>query len=430
MTHDVIVIGAGVAGSVVARRLQASGLRAAIVGSPPRRGWEGVSARSRTLLIEEGIDSGASLIDGPFARRGAWAGRSVDGQEWLVERSLLARMLRARALAAGAVGYEPPAVRMTLSGDVWRVGLSGGQSLQAPLLVDARGRRGAERRGPSLLAVGRRYRCEAVEESETRIDVTDDGWCWWAVVGTALWVQVVGRPRAEHPRTWAATAARQIPSLARALHGASPAGDVCARPAHARLGIAPTPPGLWRVGDAAVALDPLSGQGIYQSLRSAQLTSTAIRSVWEGGDASLAQRFVGERHEEAFERCVRIAADFYRANSDRSEFWGRTAAAYESLLRVEDQRESRIERRPVLIEGCIVEREVIVSAAHPRGVWHVSGVPVADLVRYLGATAGATVRSAALSLGLPPQSVASAIHWLQQSKPSLPQGSSSTDAGA
>jgi hypothetical protein len=114
---------------------------------------------------------------------------------------------------------------------------------------------------------------------------------------------------------------------------------------------------------------------------------------------------------------VRIAAEFYRAAGDRGAFWTQTAAAYESSLRVptQDPEASRIERRPVLIEGRIVEREVIVCDAHPRGVWRVSGVPVADLLR-LGATAGATLESAAASLGRPPQAVASALQWLRQSR--------------
>lgn len=417
MSPEVIVLGAGVAGSVVARRLKASGLRVALVGSAPRPGWEGVSARSRVLLLEEGLDSSAGLIAGPFERRGTWAGRSVDGQEWLVERSALASALRARALGAGVHGHEGSAIGVAQSQGGWRVALSGGESLHAPLLIDARGRRGAQRRGPLLLAVGQRYRCRPVKAPQTRIEVAGDAWCWWAAVGATLWVQVIAAPRRHHPSTWVAAAAREIPALARLLRGARADGKPCARAAHARLGIASSRSGLWRVGDAAAALDPLSGQGIYQALRSARLTFTAIRSVCDGGDEALAQRFVGERHEETFERGVRVAAEFYRANAAHGEFWAQTATAYEKLLRapMSDRRGHRIERRAVLSEGRIVERDVLVSAEHPRGVWHVSGVPVADLMRHFGTTAGATVQSASLSLARPPEAVASAMHWLQQS---------------
>jgi 2-polyprenyl-6-methoxyphenol hydroxylase-like FAD-dependent oxidoreductase len=125
------------------------------------------------------------------------------------------------------------------------------------------------------------------------------------------------------------------------------------------------------VGDAAVALDPLSGQGIYQALKSAKLVATAILSVLNGGNAALAERFVIERHEEDFLRGVRVAAEFYGQNAAHGEFWAQTAKAYEVLsvpLGRPHVAGRRIERRPTLIDGRIVEREVIVSGAHPRGV--------------------------------------------------------------
>jgi len=90
MTHEVIVLGAGPAGSAVARRLAASGIGVALIGMTPRAGWEGVSDRSRLLLAEEGIEHGRDLLTGPLARRGRWADRPVEGREWLVERARLA----------------------------------------------------------------------------------------------------------------------------------------------------------------------------------------------------------------------------------------------------------------------------------------------------------------------------------------------------
>ena len=49
MMHDIIVCGAGPAGSVVARRLAAAGARVALVGMESRPGGEGLSARGRAL---------------------------------------------------------------------------------------------------------------------------------------------------------------------------------------------------------------------------------------------------------------------------------------------------------------------------------------------------------------------------------------------
>jgi 2-polyprenyl-6-methoxyphenol hydroxylase-like FAD-dependent oxidoreductase len=420
VTHDIIVCGAGPAGSVVARRLAAAGARVALIGMASRPGWEGLSARSRALLAEESSSSEMDCICGPFARRGIWAdGRRVAGTEWLVERSQLAEALCVGAQAAGADYRSDRVTSAKRAADHWQIRLRTGGWLAAPILIEARGRRGAQQRGPLLLAYGQRWRRGARGASGTGIGVTDSGWCWWAEQGHALWVQTVGRPRSGHPAAWAAAAAAQIPALARALDGAAIDGDPVARPAHARLGVTGHDPTLWHVGDAALALDPLSGQGVYEALRGAVLAATAIQSVIDGGDALLAHRFIADRREEIWLKGLRVAASFYRENGDRGAFWRDTAAAYAALLPEDAQpargaAAARIERRAVLDEGRILEREVIVTAQNPRGVWHVAGVLLVTLKAYIDTAERATITGAAAALGRPQDAVASAIHWLQQ----------------
>jgi flavin-dependent dehydrogenase len=426
MTHEVIVLGAGPAGSAVARRLAASGICVALIGMTQRAGWEGVSDRSRLLLAEEGVEHGRDLLTGPLVRRGRWADRLVEGREWLVERARLASLLRDRAVSAGAEVRVAAVTGVARTSDEWRVVTRGGDLLTAPVLIEARGRRGRARRGPLLLAIGQAFRRHPRGVVGTRIEPADFGWCWWVERDDELWVQIVARPGRSRPDGWVAAAARQIPGLSQALNGATPTGEPSACAAHARFGLdrrsGAQEPALrpWRVGDAAVALDPLSGQGIYQALKSAKLVATAILSVLNGGDAALAERFVIERHEEDFLRGVRVATEFYGQNAAHGEFWAQTTKAYEVLSvrhgrpRVAGQ---RIERRPTLIDGRIVEREVIVSRAHPRGVLQVAGVPLAELVRHLELNAGATPASVSRCLGRPDRAVAAAMHWLDQAGP-------------
>jgi len=428
LTHDVVVLGGGPAGSVTAKRLAAAGVRVALVGAVSRPGWEGLSVRSHALLEDEDLGCHAACIDGPFTRRGNWAGRAVEGVEWLVERSRLAEALRSQAQSAGAHCRSDRVAALVRFGGRWRVSLRSGRSLEAPIVIDARGRRGAERRGPLLLAIGQRFRRERPDAPGTQIHATDFGWCWWAEQGSTLWLQIVGRPRASHPATWAAAAAAQVPALAHALKGASPAGDPIARPAHARLGAARHDSMLWCVGDAAVALDPLSGQGVYEALRGAQLVAASVRSVLAGGGASLAHRFVTERYEESWQRGLRIAADLYRENSGRSRFCAETAVAYAALLPNVARFEPRIERRPVLCNGRIVERDVVVTSDNPRGVWHVADVPVADLKRHIDVGGHATADGAALALQRPQIAVDKAIRWLREAG-AMPQRSPADPSG-
>ena len=148
-------------------------------------------------------------------------------------------------------------------------------------------------------------------------------------------------------------------------------------------------------------------------------TRPCVARAWWPREAPRARRFITERHEEAWLRAVRVAEEFYRENCSHGAFWRDTAAAYAALLPAaapprQAAEAARIERRPVLDRGRILEREVIITANHPRGVWHIGGVPLASLKHYFDAAEHATIDGAALALDRPPAAIATAIHWLQQ----------------
>lgn len=414
MSPQVIVLGAGPAGCSVAARLARAGVSVLVLSGSTRAGWEGLSERSVALLAADGVDVRQAGLAGPLPRGGSWvADREVAGAEWLCERSQLARAFQGAAIEAGAsLRFETVAGIDELATG-WRVRTVGDRVLAAAQIVDARGRRGPARRGPLLLAYGQEFLGVAGVADGTRIHALARHWCWWAVHQGRCWVHVVGDPRDGDCETWLRQAAAQVPDLARALSGAHPAGPVRARSAHARLAL-PADTRVWRVGDAALALDPLSGQGVYEALRSAALLATAVGSVLNGGDEGLARRFVRERTTQAWERGVRTAAAFYEELANRGEFWRRTAGAYAAVVGNREPVAPGVQRRPVLDRDRIVEREVVVTAEHPRGAWQVAGVSLAALKRYFESSAGATVADAARVLGHPAANVAAAVNWLER----------------
>lgn len=414
MNHDVLIVGAGVAGSVVARRLAQSGLDVALIGNDSRPGWEGLSIRAVERLQAEGV----GLHLAPALRRGRWGVRDVQGQEHLIERSQLALQLRMLARGAGAVLNTGLARGTRRAPEGWRVMLEDGRELLAPWLIDARGRRGAALSGPRLLAVTQRFSLPEQGEAATHIEALHAGWCWWAKHGTQLTLQVTARPRDGHPGLWARRAAAQLPPLAALLRDAVASGPFYARPAHVRYGTPISDDTLWRVGDAAVAFDPLSGQGVYEALRSAQLVATAFTAVHAGSDLALAQQFVRDRQQASFQYALSVAASFYREIDAHSSFWEETASSYEALaarLTFNASGPPRIEQRPVLLDGRIVAREVLITAEHPRGVWQISGVPIASLIQTRDTLVSASLESTAERLGQPLKAVRAAILWLQQS---------------
>ena len=413
---DVIVLGGGPAGCVTARRLALSGLRVSLLSSGAVAGREGLSARTCALLVEEGFDPGIGGLSGPVARAGEWGvGRRVVGQEWLVDRERLAAELRAAAAGAGVVVHNELA--MDISGTLPDVSVQtrSGRTITATCLVDARGRRGPEIHGPTLVATGRAYRRRTPLPPGTAIHALAWGWCWIVAQGKELWVQIAGRPGDGHPEGWVARAAAELPVLAAALDGAAPAGEALARPAHARRATGVPAMGVFRAGDASVGLDPLSGQGVYEALRSARVTVAAVRSMLDGGDPRPIARFLRERDDALWERVVATAAMFYAENAARGPFWAETAAQYRAiappappLIPI-----ATIERRPVLDGDRIRQRDVLVTAAQPRGVWRVDGVSVVDLIHYIESAGSVTPGDAAVALARPSAAVVAAARWLR-----------------
>jgi flavin-dependent dehydrogenase len=98
--------------------------------------------------------------------------------------------------------------------------------------------------------------------------------------------------------------------------------------------------GLLLVGDAAGYYDPLTGQGIHQALRSAELAAEAIDSALRTGRVSVALRGYAHRHRTTFtpSRVVQRAIEQVVSRAAlRQAFLERLAArpsAFDALLAV------------------------------------------------------------------------------------------------
>ena len=417
MSLDAVILGAGPAGSAAAAELARAGAKVAIVGRLPCDGVEGLSERTVDQLGHLGVDAATVRDLAPAHRTGTWGSerRPVDGVEWLVDRSTLAEAVRSRAIALGARFVPGMVTDSVPDGELWRHRLIDGTELEARVVVDARGRRGPEVAGPRLVAIGQRRRFSAPQgERGTAIRPFQSGWAWWAWRHDELWVQITTEPRSGPVSARLREAADRLPELAHALTQTSAAGAMVARPAHARLGRDKQRRGWWAAGDRAMALDPLSGQGVYEALVGAKVVATAISAVAAGDDELLARRFVAERCAATYMRGVRTASELYGENGGLGGFWTATGAAYAALSSVQDDPRARIERRPVLDHGRIRAEDVVVTSGHPRGVWQVAGVSVAKLATCLNRDARVSIERAAFELNRPPGDIAHALRWLKE----------------
>ncbi len=437
--HDILILGAGPAGCVAARGLRRSGYEVALIGAPRTYpAIEGLTERAVECLAGAGCRQALRRM-GPEVRRIAtWNGVTSDAnREYLVDRRVFDEGLRLDAAEAGAMVIYGRVRRIEQTADGWRVTARGDGEVpvrfDGSFLVEARGRAApagsrGNLRGPATTALARRWCVPPDSEARTAVASFADGWSWFVAPGNGsalLQVFVSSRSGELPPRRELEPLyddlARRIPEASQWLSGAVPNGAVRARNAGPLLAGTLLGPRYARVGDAAFAVDPLSGNGMFQAVALALGLPAVVNTlIKRPRDRATAEAFYRERIEGTFFRMARVGRDFYQCEERWSEldFW-RARRAWP------DERPSHVPpgggptfvaERPVSENGFIVLRPVIVTPDYPRGIWRVRDVPLLPLLRFVADSAEqgfeATTAAFGESSGHPPDAVATALSWL------------------
>lgn len=363
---DVIVFGAGPAGSALAHRL-APRHRVLVLerslpnqSSPVAEAWrigESLPGAAAVLLRRQGLLE-RFLADG-HALRGAsvsvwetpqpvWfdALRDPNGPGWHLDRVRFDAMLRNAAGAAGVVfSSVTGGVQVRREGGQWHVRDDRtGQSYSARAVVDATGRSavlcrhlGLRRQTQDrLLCVHARLPALAQDQDRcTRTCADVDGW-WYSVRlpsgDRVLAYHLDARdPALQALRHGPALLrhARRLPLLAPVLpEGVSslatrvrPAGSVLLNTVDGVPG-----PGFYAVGDSLLAFDPLSSQGLFHALASAESAATAIEGEF-AGDPHTGQDYFMQMREVQARYCQHLAATYARPERYHERpFWAQRRA--------------------------------------------------------------------------------------------------------
>ncbi|WP_321887022.1 flavin-dependent monooxygenase QhpG [Paraburkholderia bannensis] len=399
----IVVLGAGPAGAAVARSLAGLGYAVQVVSDWRRfDAVEGMSPRVIEGLRHAGLHRAANAVAGPSARTTLWNGvLQTLNAEYLVDRRVFDAALRddLRSANVEVVEANVRSVQTAPSShDLMIETCDGPLSLRAEFLVEARGRlaplmRDATR-GPQTLSLLNIWQGEH-GAAASAVESLQDGWAWMARLpdGRCYWQMTLDVASAELPQR------DELLAFCARMRRAPLASNFFARDAdtdvrlHARSST-PTLCGRtggsnWlRVGDAAMAVDPLSGNGIFQSLSSALQAPAVIHTLLSCPErASLALRFHQQRIEQLFMRFARTGRDFYALEQRWAArpFWeARRLWPDDAPLHVSaDFNQLNIERAPVIDGNLIAEADVVVSPDQPLGVWHLQGVPLAPIVEAL-----------------------------------------------
>jgi len=394
----ILVLGAGPAGAATAIGLRRLGYPVTVVSDWRRfAALEGVSQRVLDRLRHAGLGAALAKAAMPASREVRWNGQHLRmNQEFLLDRQSFDRALRDDLKRAG-VSLVEGRVREVSRAECHCVRLDDGQVLEAGFLVEARGRQAplaADRlRGPETVSLLNLWQGESGAPASA-VESLDDGWAWMARLadGRCYWQitqNAEGLPGKAALADYCAQR-RRASALVAEMFGAAafePA-QVHARSSTAILAGECVGDDWIRVGDAAMAVDPLSGNGIFQSLSSALQAPVVVNTLMRRPErAELAQRFHQQRVEQLFLRFARIGRDFYWQEQARAvlAFWARRRGwpDVQPLHLEADWQAVRVEKRPVLRDGLVDEAEVVVTADQPLGIWHLQGVELAPVVRGL-----------------------------------------------
>lgn len=402
---SIAVLGAGPAGAAVALGLKKLGFEVCVISEWRRfAALEGVSQRVLEALRGVGLNRALAVAGEPSRRHARWNSEAQNRNvEFLLDRPRFDQGLRDDLHHAGIPVIEARVLSVRSDAGRTFIELDGAPSVTADFHVEARGRQapqhdkslGRAERGPETLSLLNRWDGPP-GKTASAVESLPDGWTWMArqADGRCYWqwtLDVSATPLPDkaaladfcRERRW------QSP-LARAFFDTDQEQDL---QLHARSSTAILTPvcggETWlRVGDAAMAVDPLSGNGIFQSLSSALQAPAVINTLLTCPERrELALRFHQQRVEHLFWRFARLGRDFYLEERRWAEepFWQvrRQWPDAEPVHGEARFADVRVDQAPVLRDGLVDLAAVVVSPDQPLGIWHLNGVELAPLVSRL-----------------------------------------------
>jgi len=350
---DICIVGAGPAGSTLASRVAGFGHRVCLIERAAfPRAHLGESLSPGVLPLLEVIGARDAVEAAGFYRgrdvrvrwdQGTQLRRDPRHEGLLVDRGRFDALLLDRAKKAGVRVLQPASVRERhWDEDGWRLRIEideGMVDLRTKFFADASGRAAAvparkRRTGRHTLALYAYWRGRHLPE-EPRIEAGEDAWYWGVPLPDGTYntlVFVDAESLRSAPRVTITARFHQLiarSGLMEECEGASLASSVLAADATPYVDEECVTRCSIKVGDAALAIDPLSSSGVQKAIQNALAGAVVVNSLLRKPDWSAAAiRFFQESVATASDLHCRWAAEQYRkvARRGRMPFWHRRAA--------------------------------------------------------------------------------------------------------
>jgi len=375
---DVAIVGGGPAGAAAALALARWNYSTVVI---ERSRYESIRVGEtlppavRPLLAGLGVwERFLAVEHAPaFGVRSAWGRRRLRdndfifnpyGSGWHVDRARFDRMLADCAEEHGSTVYRGARVLSVeqAADGVWMIEIAGSvrRRLRTRFLVDATGRTSCIARAQGatrvsfdcLIGIFWFFKSRATDARPggvTRIEAAEEGWWYSAVLPDSRRVMayMTDADLRRNAVGWQ-QALRRRSGLKRYVLESGPH----VRPADTSRLDKVIDRNWLAIGDAAMAFDPLSGQGVLKALESALSAARCIHDYFGGRESALQDYAVGVSTD--FERYLHMRTAFYSREQrwPRSVFWQRRHAptrqfgasrpSWSTLVDLERSRETEI----------------------------------------------------------------------------------------
>ncbi len=399
--YDIAVLGAGPAGTIAAIKLAELGYRVAVCSKPSRYPSviEGISERTYAAFENIGLQQLCAAVSPPVPRYIDWGERQQQANgERLIYRQVFNAALLAELEQRQITLCIDSAVSYRQADDQWQLKV-GDSELTAAFLVDGRGRQAtveaATPRPAATVSLHQHWQRPSIaaQRPYTAVAAVAEGWLWYVHSGdgevyTQLCCGGDSAQTLQHSAAGIAALAARLDPAQFSLADATASGALLTRGATPRLNSAAVSDNAIAVGDAALAADPLSGNGIYQSISSALIAPAVVNTLLrQPANGELAKTFYQQRIEHLYQRFGRLGREFY-AGEPRyrtAPFW-QPRASWPDLQPSHAEPDQLIGRaqRAVVDNQLIRLGEVVITANHPLGIWRLDGELAVERLRRNG----------------------------------------------
>jgi flavin-dependent dehydrogenase len=381
----IIIIGAGPAGVCTALGLRNLGYEVILIAKKRVfNAVEGFSFRTLEGLKSAGCFKALKEILFEVKREAFWNNEKHDkNSEFLVKREDFDNALLEDAKALGVTVIKGSARISCIENSLVSIKKDGIQTqVKASFIVDARGRfapRDVKIQSPATTAILLSFKKEH-NLNNTSLKSYKNGWIWKASFDSSVnYIQLTTDTKNSKELMIQYLKEQKLSNLEDTILVNREASSYCSKNIITNNYI--------KVGDAACAVDPLSGNGVFQALSNSLLAPYIINTLIKGSfeDKNAAIDFFESRVDDIFYRYARSGREFYsQEKSYNTNFW-KKRELWPDLIssHKESLEEPTIQNKAILKAPFIKAHEVVVTQSAPMGIWRMGRINIVPIVKTL-----------------------------------------------